>query len=102
MDSESIAIIQLNMMIRNVLISILLLTAFSSYADPPDGYPFVSYDQGIKQAQQSNKMIFIYFGRYGDMLIILLGGGTKKRQQKDAEAAKALWKEYKRRKQQEN
>jgi putative addiction module killer protein len=40
----------------------------------------------------------IYFGRDGDSIVILLGGGTKKRQQNDIEAAKALWKEYKRRK----
>ncbi|MBW2368780.1 MAG: type II toxin-antitoxin system RelE/ParE family toxin [Deltaproteobacteria bacterium] len=43
----------------------------------------------------------IYFGRDGDSIVILLGGGTKKRQQNDIEAAKALWKEYKRRKRQE-
>ena len=40
----------------------------------------------------------IYFGRDGDALIILLGGGTKKRQQQDIAAARALWREYKRRK----
>jgi putative addiction module killer protein len=44
----------------------------------------------------------IYFGRDGDQIVILLGGGTKKRQQKDIEAAKILWKEYKRRKRQES
>ena len=45
----------------------------------------------------------IYFGRDGDSIVILLGGGgTKKRQQNDIEVAKALWKEYKRRKRQEN
>ena len=44
----------------------------------------------------------IYFGRDGDSIVILLGGGTKKRQQKDIEAARTLWKEYKRRKRQEN
>ncbi len=44
----------------------------------------------------------IYFGREGDTLVILLGGGIKKRQYKDIETAKMLWKEYKRRKRQEN
>lgn len=43
----------------------------------------------------------IYFGRDGDTLIVLLGGGTKERQQKDIKDARALWREYKRRKQQE-
>ena len=43
----------------------------------------------------------IYFGKDGDALVILLGGGTKKRQQKDIMTAKTLWKEYKRRKRQE-
>lgn len=43
----------------------------------------------------------VYFGRDGDTLIILLGGGTKERQQKDIKDARALWREYKRRKQQE-
>ncbi len=43
----------------------------------------------------------VYFGKDGDTLIILLGGGTKKRQQRDIEAARALWREYKRRKRQE-
>ena len=40
----------------------------------------------------------VYFGQAGKALVILLGGGTKKRQQKDIEKAKALWKEYKKRK----
>jgi len=38
----------------------------------------------------------IYFGKDGDAFIVLLGGGTKKRQQLDIEAARALWKTYKR------
>jgi putative component of toxin-antitoxin plasmid stabilization module len=33
--------------------------------------------------------------------VILLGGGTKKRQSKDIERARAMWKDYKRRKPQE-
>ena len=43
----------------------------------------------------------VYFGRDGDTLIVLLGGGTKERQQNDIEDARDLWREYKRRKQQE-
>ena len=42
-----------------------------------------------------------YFGCEGDKILILLGGGTKKRQKKDIEVAKALWKEYKKRKRRE-
>ncbi len=44
----------------------------------------------------------VYFGKDGDTLIILLGGGTKKRQQRNIKAARALWREYKRRKRQES
>ena len=43
----------------------------------------------------------IYFGRDGGTLIILLGGGTKTRQQQAIEAARDLWREYKRRKRRE-
>lgn len=52
-------------------------------------------DEGILECRT-------YFDREGRALVILLGGGTKKRQQKDIEAAKKLWKEYKRRKRQEH
>jgi len=44
----------------------------------------------------------IYFGRDGVSLIVLLGGGTKARQQRDIEAAKRLWREYRRRRRQED
>ena len=43
----------------------------------------------------------IYFGRDGDTLIVLLGGGTKRRQQGDIEAARRLWRDYRRRRQEE-
>ena len=43
----------------------------------------------------------VYFGRDGDTLIVLLGGGTKARQQRDIKDARELWREYRRRKQQE-
>ena len=43
----------------------------------------------------------IYFGKDGHRLVILLAGGTKKRQDADITAAKANWRDYKRRKRQE-
>ena len=43
----------------------------------------------------------IYFGRDGGTLIVLLGGGTKKRQHEDIEAARRLWRDYHRRRSQE-
>ena len=43
----------------------------------------------------------VYIGRDGDTLIVLLGGGNKVRQQRDIEDARELWREYRRRKQQE-
>lgn len=39
----------------------------------------------------------IYFGRYGNTLVILLAGGTKARQRKDIDAAIGRWSDYKRR-----
>ena len=43
----------------------------------------------------------IYFGRDGVTLIVLLGGGTKRRQQADIETARRLWRDYRRRQQEE-
>ena len=43
----------------------------------------------------------IYFGKAGERIVILLAGGTKKRQETDITAAKACWRDYKRRKRQE-
>lgn len=65
MDSENTAIIIFDMDARKLLIFLLLLFTSNSFANPPDNYPFVSFDQGLKQSQQSGKMIFLYFGRYG-------------------------------------
>ena len=39
----------------------------------------------------------VFFGRYGETLLILLTGGTKKRQQRDIETAIGLWVDYRRR-----
>ena len=43
----------------------------------------------------------IYFGLHGETLIVLLGGGTKRRQQEDIDAAKTLWRSYRRGRQEE-
>ena len=43
----------------------------------------------------------VYFGKDGEKIIILLGGGTKKKQNVDIKKAHELWKEYKKRKKQE-
>lgn len=45
------------------LVSLALLAPV--YADAPDGYPFISFDQALKQSVDSNRPIFVYFGRYG-------------------------------------
>jgi putative addiction module killer protein len=44
----------------------------------------------------------IYFGKDGELLVIVLGGGSKKRRQHDINAALANWRDYKRRKKEDN
>ena len=34
-------------------------------SDPPDGYSFLPYDEGLQQAQARGKKVFLYFGREG-------------------------------------
>lgn len=34
-------------------------------ADAPEGYPFVSYDEGLRLAAERERHVFLYFGRYG-------------------------------------
>ena len=36
-----------------------------AHADTPAGYPFVRYDEGLREAMAQNKKIFLYYGRYG-------------------------------------
>lgn len=45
--------------------AVLVLLTLSAWADPPPGYPFVSYDQGMVRAKEEAKPVFLYFGRYG-------------------------------------
>ena len=43
----------------------LMLFAGWAQGEPPKGYPFVAYDEGLRQAQAKGKKIFLYFGRFG-------------------------------------
>ncbi len=47
------------------LLTLLLAPLAAALADPPQGYPFVRYDVGLREAQKQGKKIFLYFGRYG-------------------------------------
>jgi thioredoxin-related protein len=53
------------MVIRLVFVVMLSVFCATALADPPKGYPFVSYDEGLRLAKAQNKKIFVYFGRYG-------------------------------------
>ena len=52
-------------MLRPILFTGLLLCSSLLWAQPPKGYPFVSFDVGMAQAQKSHKKLFVYFGRFG-------------------------------------
>lgn len=41
------------------------LSGALAWADPPEGYPFLDYNAGLRKAQTESKPIFLYFGRYG-------------------------------------
>jgi thioredoxin-related protein len=47
------------------LILIYLFISTNAMADAPSGYPFVSFDKGLSEAQAQNKRVFVYFGRFG-------------------------------------
>lgn len=48
--------------IAYLLLTLLPVTAL---ADPPKGYPFLSFDKAMQQAAKQHKPVFVYFGRYG-------------------------------------
>lgn len=51
------------------LLAAIVLTVMLPFgagrAEPPPGYDFVRYDEGLRQAQADNRPVFVYFGRYG-------------------------------------
>jgi thioredoxin-related protein len=52
-------------MIRTALILLTALFSTPILADAPKGYPFLPFDQALKQATEQAKPVFVYFGRYG-------------------------------------
>ena len=47
------------------LIAGLLALPMRVLADPPDAYPFLSFDRAMSQSRSDGKLLFVYFGRYG-------------------------------------
>lgn len=43
----------------------LYLFAMTVQADPPENYPFIPFDKAMTKAAETNKPVFVYFGRYG-------------------------------------
>lgn len=52
-------------MFRSLLLITLFCCSALSWAQPPKGYPFVSFDVGMAEAQKLHKNMFVYFGRFG-------------------------------------
>jgi thioredoxin-related protein len=50
---------------RIPVLLVCLAPLTSSFADPPQGYTFLSYDEGLRRAQAENRQVFVYFGRDG-------------------------------------
>ncbi|MFA5529224.1 MAG: thioredoxin fold domain-containing protein [Thiohalomonadaceae bacterium] len=48
-----------------VALGLVALVALPAWADPPNGYPFHTYDEGLQRAAAEQKPVFLYFGRYG-------------------------------------
>ncbi|MES9990843.1 MAG: thioredoxin fold domain-containing protein [Candidatus Thiodiazotropha sp.] len=46
------------------LLALLLLPGLT-WADAPQGYPFLPFDQALAQSKREAKPLFVYFGRYG-------------------------------------
>jgi thioredoxin-related protein len=47
------------------LLCLAALPVAGGRADPPPGYHYLRYDEGLRLAKRENKRVFVYFGRYG-------------------------------------
>ena len=52
-------------MMRVLALLLLSVLSMASLAEPPDGYPFLPFDEAMQQAQEKGLPLFVYFGRYG-------------------------------------
>jgi thioredoxin-related protein len=52
-------------MIIRYLVFVLFFVTGVVFADPPEDYPFLSYDAGLQKAKEQKMHMFVYFGRYG-------------------------------------
>lgn len=52
-------------MLRILALFLFSLVALPVLADAPQGYPFLPFDEAMRQAQTQRKPVFVYFGRYG-------------------------------------
>ena len=57
------------MFVRNVqskwYLFFLLCCHAIAHADAPEGYPFMRFDAALQEAAKTQKIMFVYFGRYG-------------------------------------
>jgi len=63
--SRSQGIWQAALYISMISLFVGVLYTRLAFADPPQGYSFLKYDQGLQKSQNDNKRIFVYFGRFG-------------------------------------
>jgi thioredoxin-related protein len=54
-----------SMMSRSFIALAMFLLTLAAYADPPENYPFLSYDKAMAEAAETKRPVFVYFGRYG-------------------------------------
>jgi thioredoxin-related protein len=47
------------------LLLIVLIAPIALWADAPEGYPFLPFDEAMSQSQAEKRPMFVYFGRYG-------------------------------------
>ena len=52
---------------RYLIFGFWLFSAFPCllWADAPEGYPFLTFDEAMAESQSRSKLLFVYFGRYG-------------------------------------